>query len=140
LGVTAAAGYVYFLTWKKVRRDDIEMRSDKLPLTPLLIAEWDREYVSSTYISVLVAKEYLQLLGFLCVHFQTIMCFEVKSNKFQVWHNRQNRIQVFVLLFMYFRVQNMDGFPSPRPPPSKEVFNLIMPLHGHAEFGFVGSG
>jgi NADH dehydrogenase (ubiquinone) 1 alpha subcomplex subunit 13 len=45
LGVTAAAGYVYFLTWKKVRRDEIEMRSAKLALTPLLMAERDREYV-----------------------------------------------------------------------------------------------
>jgi hypothetical protein len=140
LGVTAAAGYVYFLTWKKVRRDDIEMRSAKLALTPLLMAERDREYVSGTYITVLAAKEYLQLLGFLCVHFQTILCFEVKSNKFQEWHNRQNRIQVFVLLFMYFRVQIIDGFPSPRKPPTTEVFNLIMTLHGHAEFGFVGLG
>jgi hypothetical protein len=45
LGVTAAAGYVYFLTWKKVRQDEIEMRSAKLALTPLLMAERDREYV-----------------------------------------------------------------------------------------------
>jgi hypothetical protein len=46
LGVTAVAGYVYFLTWKKVRQDEIEMRSAKLALTPLLMAERDREYVS----------------------------------------------------------------------------------------------
>ena len=41
------AGYVYYLTWKKVRRDSIEMRSAKLALTPLLMAERDREYVCS---------------------------------------------------------------------------------------------
>lgn len=47
LGVTAIASYVYFLTWKKVRRDEIEMRSARLALTPLLTAERDREYVFS---------------------------------------------------------------------------------------------
>lgn len=41
------AGYVYYLTWKKVRQDSIEMRSAKLAITPLLMAERDREYVSS---------------------------------------------------------------------------------------------
>ena len=47
MGVTAVAGYVYYLTWKKVRQDSIEMRSAKLAITPLLMAERDREYVSS---------------------------------------------------------------------------------------------
>lgn len=46
LGVTAVSGYVYYLTWKKVRKDQIEMRSAKLALHPLLTAERDREYVS----------------------------------------------------------------------------------------------
>jgi hypothetical protein len=46
VGVTAVAGYVYYLTWKKVRQDQIEMRSAKLALQPLLLAERDREYVS----------------------------------------------------------------------------------------------
>jgi hypothetical protein len=45
VGVTAVAGYVYFLTWRKVRQEDIEMRSGKLALKPLLMAERDREYV-----------------------------------------------------------------------------------------------
>jgi NADH dehydrogenase (ubiquinone) 1 alpha subcomplex subunit 13 len=45
VGVTAVAGYVYFLTWRKVRQDNIEMRSGKLALQPLLMAERDREYV-----------------------------------------------------------------------------------------------
>ncbi|KDR16119.1 NADH dehydrogenase [ubiquinone] 1 alpha subcomplex subunit 13 [Zootermopsis nevadensis] len=45
LGVTAIASYVYFLTWKKVRRDEIEMRSARLALTPLLTAERDREFL-----------------------------------------------------------------------------------------------
>ncbi|XP_069699514.1 NADH dehydrogenase [ubiquinone] 1 alpha subcomplex subunit 13 [Periplaneta americana] len=45
LGMTAIAGYIYFLTWKKVKRDEIEMRSAKLALKPLLTAERDREFL-----------------------------------------------------------------------------------------------
>lgn len=77
------AGYVYFLTWKKVRRDEIEMRSAKIALTPLLMAERDREYVSCTFISAFVSIQYLQLH----IYFQTILCVEVE-NKFQAWYER----------------------------------------------------
>jgi hypothetical protein len=45
--VTAVAGYVYLLTWRKVRQEAIEMRSARLALQPLLMAERDREYVSN---------------------------------------------------------------------------------------------
>jgi len=56
VGVTAVAGYVYYLTWKKVRQDSIEMRSAKLALTPLLMAERDREYVSSIADTLIVPR------------------------------------------------------------------------------------
>ncbi|XP_022920790.1 NADH dehydrogenase [ubiquinone] 1 alpha subcomplex subunit 13 [Onthophagus taurus] len=45
LGVTAGAAYVYYLTCKKVHREDIEERSARFALTPLLTAERDREYL-----------------------------------------------------------------------------------------------
>ncbi|XP_023706368.1 NADH dehydrogenase [ubiquinone] 1 alpha subcomplex subunit 13 [Cryptotermes secundus] len=46
LAVTAVSGYVYYLTWKKVRQDQIEMRSARLALQPLLTAERDREFLN----------------------------------------------------------------------------------------------
>jgi hypothetical protein len=65
LGVTAVAGYVYFLTWKKVRQDEIEMRSAKLALQPLLMAERDREYVSCKIVPGICKKN----LIFVCIAF-----------------------------------------------------------------------
>jgi hypothetical protein len=58
VGVTAVAGYVYYLTCKKVRQDSIEMRSAKLALMPLLTAERDREYVSSVADTILFYHEF----------------------------------------------------------------------------------
>jgi len=60
------AGFVYYLTWKKVRRDSIEMRSAKLALTPLLMAERDREYVSSIVDTILSYHEFFSFENF-CV-------------------------------------------------------------------------
>ncbi|XP_066993771.1 NADH dehydrogenase [ubiquinone] 1 alpha subcomplex subunit 13 [Anabrus simplex] len=44
-GITAGAIFLYFLNYKKVKQEDIEMRSSKLALYPLLLAERDREYL-----------------------------------------------------------------------------------------------
>jgi hypothetical protein len=41
--VTSAALYLYSLNYKKVKRNEIEMRSSKLAMQPLLLAERDRE-------------------------------------------------------------------------------------------------
>jgi len=60
------AGFVYYLTWKKVRQDSIEMRSAKLALTPLLMAERDREYVSSIADTILLYHEFFSCENF-CV-------------------------------------------------------------------------
>ncbi|XP_053952248.1 NADH dehydrogenase [ubiquinone] 1 alpha subcomplex subunit 13 [Anastrepha obliqua] len=43
--VTAAGLYVYYLTAKKVQREEIEMRSAKTVIFPLLVAERDREFL-----------------------------------------------------------------------------------------------
>ncbi|KAJ9601090.1 hypothetical protein L9F63_000756, partial [Diploptera punctata] len=44
-GMTAVASYIYYLTWKKVRQEDIEMRSGRIALHPLLVAERDRAFL-----------------------------------------------------------------------------------------------
>lgn len=44
-GITAAGLYVYYLTHKEIKRDEIEMRSAKHAIFPLLLAERDREYL-----------------------------------------------------------------------------------------------
>lgn len=66
VGVTAAACYVYYLTWKKVRQDSIEMRSARLAITPLLMAERDREYVYSVADTMLIVRRIFKLLEFVC--------------------------------------------------------------------------
>ncbi|CAG9790822.1 unnamed protein product [Diatraea saccharalis] len=45
LGITAAGLYIYSLNYKKIKRDEIEMRSAKMAIYPMLLAERDREYL-----------------------------------------------------------------------------------------------
>lgn len=45
IACTAAGLVVYYLTAKKVKRDEIEMRSAQNVIFPLLIAERDREFL-----------------------------------------------------------------------------------------------
>ncbi|KAG6446051.1 NADH dehydrogenase [ubiquinone] 1 alpha subcomplex subunit 13 [Manduca sexta] len=45
LGITAGALYLYNINWKQVQRDQIEMRSAKMAIYPMLLAERDREYL-----------------------------------------------------------------------------------------------
>lgn len=45
VGITAAGLYVYYLTCKKIKREEVEMRSSRHCILPLLIAERDREYL-----------------------------------------------------------------------------------------------
>ncbi|XP_044739228.1 NADH dehydrogenase [ubiquinone] 1 alpha subcomplex subunit 13 [Chrysoperla carnea] len=44
-GITAASLYVYFITYKGIKQNEIESRSARLALFPLLLAERDREYL-----------------------------------------------------------------------------------------------
>ncbi|CAH0757976.1 unnamed protein product [Diatraea saccharalis] len=37
--------YIYSLNYKKIKRDEIEMRSAKMAIYPMLLAERDREYL-----------------------------------------------------------------------------------------------
>lgn len=43
LGMTVGAMYVYYLTSKKVKMQELEMRSARIALRPILLAERDRE-------------------------------------------------------------------------------------------------
>ncbi|XP_063852250.1 NADH dehydrogenase [ubiquinone] 1 alpha subcomplex subunit 13-like [Scylla paramamosain] len=43
--VSAVACYMYYKTYSLVRREDIEMRSGRLAVEPLLLAERDREFL-----------------------------------------------------------------------------------------------
>lgn len=43
--MTAAGLYVYYLTHKEIKHDQIEMRSGRHALLPMLLAERDREYL-----------------------------------------------------------------------------------------------
>lgn len=45
VAVTAAGLGIYYLTAKKVKRDEIEMRSAQNVIFPILIAERDREFL-----------------------------------------------------------------------------------------------
>ncbi|KAJ3664811.1 hypothetical protein Zmor_000354 [Zophobas morio] len=45
LGMTAAAGFLYYLNCKRLHRNEIEMRSGRFAIFPLLLAERDREYL-----------------------------------------------------------------------------------------------
>lgn len=45
IGVTVGALYLYNLNYKQLVRDQIEMRSAKMAIYPMLLAERDREYM-----------------------------------------------------------------------------------------------
>lgn len=45
LAISSAAFYIYYLTEKEIVRDEIEMRSCRNVMLPVLIAERDREYL-----------------------------------------------------------------------------------------------
>ncbi|CAH0587936.1 unnamed protein product [Chrysodeixis includens] len=45
IGVTAAAMYLYSINYKQIKRDQIEMRSAKMAIYPMLLAERDRAYL-----------------------------------------------------------------------------------------------
>ena len=45
LAISSGALYLFYLNYKKVERDQIEMRSARFALMPLLFAERDREYL-----------------------------------------------------------------------------------------------
>lgn len=49
--MTAGSGYIMYLTRQQLKREEIEMRSAKLALAPLLIAERDREYLKQVRIN-----------------------------------------------------------------------------------------
>lgn len=44
-GMTSASLYVYYLTWKEIYHDEIEMRSGRFAIAAMLQAERDREYL-----------------------------------------------------------------------------------------------
>lgn len=46
LGITGASLYLFGFTFKKIQRQKIELRSSMHAITPLLLAERDREYVN----------------------------------------------------------------------------------------------
>lgn len=43
--MTIGALYLYYLTTKRIKKHDIEMRSAKMAIYPMLLAERDREYL-----------------------------------------------------------------------------------------------
>ncbi|XP_045775843.1 NADH dehydrogenase [ubiquinone] 1 alpha subcomplex subunit 13 [Maniola jurtina] len=45
IGVTAVAAYLYNITAKRIQKNEIEMRSAKMAIYPMLLAERDREYL-----------------------------------------------------------------------------------------------
>ncbi|CAG9566307.1 unnamed protein product [Danaus chrysippus] len=45
LGITAVSSYLYYLTSKKITKQEIEMRSAKMAIYPMLLAERDREFL-----------------------------------------------------------------------------------------------
>ncbi|KAG5674926.1 hypothetical protein PVAND_004871 [Polypedilum vanderplanki] len=45
IGITTFAVYIYHLTNKQIQREEVEMRSARLALMPMLIAERDREFL-----------------------------------------------------------------------------------------------
>ncbi|KAL4710961.1 hypothetical protein ACJJTC_017926 [Scirpophaga incertulas] len=45
IGITAGAMYLYRLNCKQIKRDEIEMRSAKMAIYPMIIAERDREFL-----------------------------------------------------------------------------------------------
>ncbi|XP_022129292.1 NADH dehydrogenase [ubiquinone] 1 alpha subcomplex subunit 13 [Pieris rapae] len=45
IGMTTVSAYLYYLNCKKVKKAKIEMRSAKMAIYPMLVAERDREYM-----------------------------------------------------------------------------------------------
>ncbi|XP_049871553.1 NADH dehydrogenase [ubiquinone] 1 alpha subcomplex subunit 13 [Pectinophora gossypiella] len=45
LGMTAGALYLYYLNYKEIKKHEIEMRSSKMAIYPMLLAERDRAYL-----------------------------------------------------------------------------------------------
>lgn len=45
VAITTAGLYVYYLTCKKIKMEEIEMRSAQNVIYPILVAERDREYL-----------------------------------------------------------------------------------------------
>ncbi|GBP06719.1 NADH dehydrogenase 1 alpha subcomplex subunit 13 [Eumeta japonica] len=45
LGITAVAAYLYKLTEKNITKQEVEMRSAKMAVYPMMLAERDREYL-----------------------------------------------------------------------------------------------
>ncbi|CAK1542314.1 unnamed protein product [Leptosia nina] len=45
IGVTAISSYLYYLNYKQIVKNKIEMRSAKMAIYPMLLAERDREYM-----------------------------------------------------------------------------------------------
>ncbi|VVC98484.1 NADH dehydrogenase [ubiquinone] 1 alpha subcomplex subunit 13 [Leptidea sinapis] len=45
LGITTVSAYLYYLNCKQVKKNEIEMRSAKMAIYPMLVAERDREYL-----------------------------------------------------------------------------------------------
>lgn len=45
LGMTAGALYLYYINYKRIQRHEIEMRSSKMAIYPMLLAERDREFL-----------------------------------------------------------------------------------------------
>lgn len=45
IGMTVGALYLYNLNYKQIKRNDIEMRSAKMAIYPMLLAERDREFL-----------------------------------------------------------------------------------------------
>lgn len=45
IGVTTGALYLQYLTYKQIKKHEIEMRSSKMAIYPMLLAERDREYL-----------------------------------------------------------------------------------------------
>lgn len=45
IGITTISIYLYSLTKKKIKKQEIEMRSAKMAVYPMMLAERDREYL-----------------------------------------------------------------------------------------------
>lgn len=45
IGMTVGAIYLYNLNYRAIKRDEIEMRSAKMAIYPMLLAERDREFL-----------------------------------------------------------------------------------------------
>ncbi|XP_047995832.1 NADH dehydrogenase [ubiquinone] 1 alpha subcomplex subunit 13 [Leguminivora glycinivorella] len=45
IGMTTGSLYLYYLNYKQIKKHEIEMRSAKMAIYPMLLAERDREYL-----------------------------------------------------------------------------------------------